>query len=49
MFTDIGGTLRGIRHHYNGFTWYMNGTPRFAVGGTSDGTHRDGPWQEDYS
>lgn len=49
MFTDIGGTLRGIRHHYDGFTWYMNGTPRFAVGGTSDGTHQDGSSQADYS
>lgn len=48
MFTDIGGTLRGIRHHYDGITWYMNGTPRFAVEGTSDGTHRDGPWQADH-
>lgn len=48
MFTDIGGTLRGIRHHYDGFTWYMNGTPRFAVEGTSYGTHKDGPWQADH-
>ncbi len=23
MFTDVGGTLRGITHHYDGFTWYM--------------------------
>jgi ketosteroid isomerase-like protein len=47
MFTDIGGTLRGITHHYDGFTWYMTGTDRFAVEGTSHGEHRDGPWMAD--
>ncbi|MGB3243531.1 MAG: nuclear transport factor 2 family protein [Sulfitobacter sp.] len=44
MFTDVGGTLKGITHHYDGFTWYMNGTDRIAVEGTSEGMHRDGPW-----
>ncbi|MBF9043113.1 nuclear transport factor 2 family protein [Rhodobacterales bacterium HKCCE4037] len=44
MFSDVGGTLRGITHHYDGFTWYMTGTDRFAVEGTSEGTHRDGSW-----
>ncbi|KAA9005563.1 nuclear transport factor 2 family protein [Histidinibacterium aquaticum] len=44
MFTDVGGTLNSITHHYDGFTWYMTGTDRFAVEGTSEGSHRDGPW-----
>lgn len=44
MFSDVGGTLRGITHHYDGFTWYMTGTDRFAVEGTSEGTHRVGSW-----
>ncbi len=44
MFTDVGGTLKGITHHYDGFTWYMTGTDSFAVEGTSEGSHRDGDW-----
>lgn len=47
MFSDIGATLKGIKHHYDGFTWYMNGTESFAVEGTSEGEHRDGPWMAD--
>ncbi len=47
MFTDVGGTLKGITHHYDGFTWYMTGTDRFAVEGTSEGIHRDGTWMAD--
>jgi ketosteroid isomerase-like protein len=47
MFTDVGGTLKGITHDYDGFTWYMNGTNRFAVEGASSGEHRDGPWKAD--
>lgn len=47
MFSDIGATLKSIRHHYDGFTWYFTGTDRFAVEGTSEGMHRDGPWMAD--
>jgi ketosteroid isomerase-like protein len=47
MFTDVGGTLKGIKHHYDGFNWYMTGGDRFAVEGTSEGEHRDGPWMAD--
>ena len=47
MFTDVGGTLKSIKHNYDGFTWYMNGTDSFAVEGTSEGEHRDGPWMAD--
>lgn len=47
MFTDIGGTLKGITHHYDGFIWHMNGTDSFSVEGTSEGQHRDGPWMAD--
>jgi ketosteroid isomerase-like protein len=45
MFTDVGGTLKGITHHYDTLTWYMTGTSRFVVEGTSNGEHRDGPWE----
>ena len=44
MFSDVGGTLKGITHHYDGFTWYMTGTDSFSVEGTSEGEHRDGTW-----
>lgn len=47
MFSDVGGTLKGIKHHYEDFKWYMNGTDSFAVEGTSEGEHRDGPWMAD--
>jgi len=47
MFSDVGGTLKGITHHYDGFNWYMTGTDRFVVEGTSEGIHRDGPWMAD--
>ena len=47
MFSDVGGTLRSIKHHYEGFNWYMTGGDRFAVEGTSEGEHRDGPWMAD--
>jgi ketosteroid isomerase-like protein len=45
LFADVGSSLKAITHHYDGFTWYLNGTDRFAVEGTSHGTHRDGPWK----
>jgi ketosteroid isomerase-like protein len=47
MFGDIGGTLKSIRHHYSDFNYLMTGTDTFAVEGTSQGEHRDGPWQAD--
>jgi len=47
MFTDIGTTLKAITHHYDAFNWYMTGTNSFVVEGTSNGEHRDGPWQAD--
>ncbi len=47
MFSDIGATLKSIAHHYDGFTWYMNGSDSFAVEGCSEGMHRDGPWLAD--
>ncbi len=45
LFTDIGGSLKTIQHHYAEFTWLMTGTDTFAVEGTSHGEHRDGPWR----
>ena len=47
MFTDVGGTLKSIRHNYSDFNFIMTGTDRFVVEGTSYGEHRDGPWRAD--
>lgn len=45
LFTEVGGTLKAISHHYEAFNWYMTGGDTFAVEGTSEGQHRDGPWK----
>ena len=45
LFTDIGGSLKSIRHDYSHFNWVMTGTDMFAVEGTSSGEHRDGSWR----
>lgn len=44
LFSDVGGTLKSIKHDYDDFKWYMTGTEKFSVEGTSSGEHRDGPW-----
>ena len=45
LFTDVGATLKGIRHDYASFSWIMTGTDVFAVEGTSYGSHKDGDWR----
>ena len=44
-FTDVGGTLKAIRHDYASFNWIMSGSDMFACEGTSHGEHVDGPWR----
>jgi hypothetical protein len=44
-FTDVGGTLKAIRHDYASFNWIMTGTDTFACEGTSYGEHEDGAWR----
>lgn len=45
LFTDVGGSLKSIKHVYADFNWMMTGTDTFAVEGTSFGEHRDGSWR----
>jgi ketosteroid isomerase-like protein len=45
LFTDVGGTLKGILHDYATFNWVMTGSDTFACEGTSAGEHQDGPWR----
>ena len=44
-FTDVGGTLKGIRHDYANFNWIMSGGDTFVCEGTSYGEHEDGSWR----
>ena len=44
-FTDVGGTLKGIRHDYATFNWIMSGGDTFVCEGTSYGEHQDGSWR----
>ena len=45
MFTDVGATLKSIRHDYATLNWLMTGTDTFACEGTSFGEHQDGEWR----
>lgn len=45
LFSDVGGTLKSIRHHYSRFNWIFSGTDLFVCEGTSEGEHRGGKWQ----
>ena len=43
MFTDVGGTIKSILHHYSHFNYIFSGSDYLVVEGTSHGEHRDGP------
>jgi hypothetical protein len=45
LFGDVGRTLKGIKHHYEEFTWIFSGSDLVACEGTSHGEHDDGPWR----
>jgi SnoaL-like domain len=45
LFTDVGGGIKAITHHYANFNWVFSGGDTFAVEGTSHGVHRDGEWR----
>ena len=42
LFGDVGGTLKGIVHHYSHFNWIFSGSDLVVCEGTSHGEHRDG-------
>jgi hypothetical protein len=44
LFTEVGGTIKAITHHYSHFNWIISGDLVVAEG-TSHGEHRDGPWR----
>jgi hypothetical protein len=45
LFSDVGATIKSIRHDYANFNWIMTGTDLFAVEGTSYGEHEAGEWR----
>jgi hypothetical protein len=45
LFTDVGGTIKQIVHHFSHFNWVFSGSDVVACEGTSHGEHRDGPWR----
>lgn len=45
LFTDVGGAISSIQHHYAGFNWIFSGGDTLACEGESHGQHRDGPWR----
>jgi ketosteroid isomerase-like protein len=45
LFSDIGGTLKGIKHDYATFNWIFSGGDTIVAEGTSSGEHQDGPWR----
>jgi hypothetical protein len=45
LFGDVGGTLKGIEHHYSEFNWIFSGSDVLVCEGTSHGEHQDGPWR----
>ena len=44
LFSDVGGTLKSIAHHYSGLNWIFTGGDLVVCEGTSHGEHVDGPW-----
>jgi ketosteroid isomerase-like protein len=45
MFSDIGSTLKGIKHDYATFNWIFSGSDTIVAEGTSSGEHHDGAWR----
>ena len=45
LFSDVGGTIKSIAHHYFELNWIFSGGDRIVCEGTSHGEHADGPWR----
>lgn len=48
LFSDVGSTIKSIKHHYSHFNWIFSGLDLFVCEGTSHGDHKDGPWRAGY-
>ncbi len=45
LFTELGGTIKSIEHHFATFNFIFSGSDVVVCEGTSHGEHRDGPWR----
>jgi hypothetical protein len=45
LFSDVGGTLKSIKHDYASFNWIFSGADTIVAEGTSHGEHQDGTWR----
>jgi hypothetical protein len=45
LFTELGGTIKSIEHHFATFNFIFSGSDYVVCEGTSHGEHRDGPWR----
>lgn len=45
LFTELGGTLKSIEHHFSAFNFIFSGSDYVVCEGTSHGEHRDGSWR----
>ena len=45
LFSEVGATVRSIRHDYATFNWIFSGTDVVVCEGTSYGEHQDGQWR----
>ena len=45
LFTEVGATIKAIRHDYASLNYIFSGGDTIVVEGTSYGEHRDGPWR----
>ena len=45
LFSEVGGTIKSIVHHYSHFNWIFSGSDLVVCEGTSHGEHKDGPWR----
>jgi hypothetical protein len=45
LFSDVGGKLKSIAHHYESMNWVFSGGDTIVCEGASHGEHADGPWR----
>ena len=45
LFSEVGGTLKAIKHDYASFNWIFSGGDTIVAEGTSYGEHQDGVWR----
>jgi hypothetical protein len=45
LFSDVGATVKSIKHHFSHLNWIFSGSDVIVCEGTSEGEHRDGPWR----